>query len=532
MSMLRFAFCWLIVLSACTPETTQWESEWLAPLAKSRLTLQQLTGDTLLKANESDQLVLRYRGDVLDLALDTLAKLDAIASADTFAWNFGQIMIPPNVAIPLDPIEIRFNIPDAEVVYALLKSGSADITFKSKIPRKVRFTYSIPLATKNGQPLRFEDELPAWDGGPNPQTFTRSFPLGGYALDLRGQELTSSNRIHISVVPTIAAGEDSLLLTQNMELFSVENELKGLEASFLKGALATHELDIQLDTLNLDLLKNVQAGILDLESAQLQLSLINTLGAELRIRPAKLSATNSRTGESLNLQHSLVGSTVFLDRATEGVANAVPTPSRADWYINDQNSNLVPWLELLPDQLIFDLGITVNPLGNTAGLQDFIYPAYLPQLRVDAEVPIKFSLQDLKLQDTIDADLAQIQELNHLVEGEIRLRALNQFPMEMTLHLIALDANTHILDTLMLNQRIDAAALNANLKVDQSRESILSSVLGPSQVQALKQTTRFLIQAEVSTLPPGNRLWMYQDYGLDIQVIVQALIQSQAAQNE
>lgn len=63
----------LVGLLACNPSETDWDVEALAPIMHSRMTLQNLVGDSSVAVDPNGQLVLEIQGNALPINLDTLS---------------------------------------------------------------------------------------------------------------------------------------------------------------------------------------------------------------------------------------------------------------------------------------------------------------------------------------------------------------------------------------------------------------------------------------------------------------------------
>lgn len=123
--------------TGCNPLDTGWESEWLAPVARTELNLDQLTGDTLLSPGPDGLLWVDFQTEILDFGVDTLADLGDYSSSETAVWPLGDFQVTPGSTLPLNDIVLKFDAEPAELTYALVKSGTLRVELVAALPEKV-----------------------------------------------------------------------------------------------------------------------------------------------------------------------------------------------------------------------------------------------------------------------------------------------------------------------------------------------------------------------------------------------------------
>lgn len=512
----------LLGLLSCNPSDTNWEVDALAPLMHSRMTIQNLVGDSSVAVDPNGDLILEIQGNALPLNLDTLSAFRTLAVNDTFYWDYPAITIYPGIDMQLPPIYMNFYVPNAEMVEALMEGGKIDVAVTSSIPRKMNFKYSIPMARLNGQPIGFSGSLAAWQPGQNPVALSRSFNLAGHKLDLRGLDLKGSNRLEILVVPSIAAGEEPLNVQQGQALFTISTQFTDMDPLWLRGAFLSQDLDIPSSMTAIPELSKLSADAVQFDRASLVLRLENTLGAELKVRPRRFWAERSQTGAQVDLQHAIINKNLWIDRAVWNGGVGAPAPKTYSWEINHQNSNILDFLAALPDKIGVEVDVSVNPMGNTAGFMDFVYPDALPKFSIDARLPLKFAAQNLAFSDTVDWTL-QESEYQALKSATLWLKGETMFPFETRLLVEMLDGSGQVLDTLIKNVVVPAGQLNSNTgQVEQAMAFNQSVELTEARLQVLKQTEFFKLRAFFNTPPGGNVVSMKSHYYMDFKLVAKA----------
>ena len=512
----------MLALSACNPSETDWDVEALAPIMHSRMTLQNLVGDSSVAVDPNGQLVLEIQGNALPLNLDTLSAFRTLAVNDTFYWDYPAITIYPGIDMQLPPIVMNFMVPNAEMVEALMEGGKIDVAVSSSIPRKMNFKYSIPMARLNGQAIGFSGSLAAWQPGQNPVALSRSFNLAGHKLDLRGLDLTGSNKLEILVVPSIAAGEEPLNVQQGQALFTIATQFTDMDPLWLRGAFLSQDLPIPASMTSIAELSKLSADAVQFEQASITLRLENTLGAELKVRPRRFWAERSESGLQVDLQHAIINKNLWLDRAVWTGSTSAPAPKTYSWEINNQNSNILDFLSALPDKIGVAVDVSINPMGNTAGFMDFVYPDALPKFSIDARLPMKFSAQNLAFTDTVAWTLKE-SDFKALKNATLWLRGETLFPFETRLLVELLDANGQVLDTLIQNLSVPAGQPNPNTGTVEQVVLFNQSVeVSEAKLSMLKQTAFVKLKAFLNTPPGANLVSMKSHYYMDFRLVARA----------
>ena len=148
------------------------------------------------------------------------------------------------------------------------------------------------------------------------------------------------------------------------------------------------------------LFDRIQAGTFSLEDATLNLDVKNGIGADIRAGLLGFRSVNTRTGNTVAMQHSSVQQIFNVQRATDFPF----TPSNYSFEYNKSNSNLISLLENMPNRFDLSYYTELNPFGNISNGNDFVYTDKAIDAHVKLDIPLHFSSNNLTLVDTVYLD--------------------------------------------------------------------------------------------------------------------------------
>ncbi|MFB0924398.1 MAG: hypothetical protein QMB65_03800, partial [Vicingaceae bacterium] len=233
-------------------------------------------------------------------------------------------------------------------------------------------TYTIPSATKNGDTLELQELVPAatisQDG-----YFITTIDLSGYELDLTGSTGSEVNTFitrAVGTVDTNAAGSVTIFAGTKI---TYNNKLISVVPSFVRGYFGTQQIHFGPEITNTTAFDMIKSGTLDLDQVDVNLEFKNGFGVDAQLILNQLSTTNTSTSVTNSLAHSSIGTPLNLNRAqlTGGIPEVTYTTYQLD--MNTSNSNIDQLIEIFPDEILYDLNLNINPLGNISGGNDFAY---------------------------------------------------------------------------------------------------------------------------------------------------------------
>jgi len=512
---------WAAILAGCTTKGTNWDIDAYAPVAETTLDLTKLIGDNNIQSMTDSALWLNVDADVFTFSIDTLADFSSFSNVYDYSWPYFTTSIPGGTA--LTPINIPITFANSSVSLREIKfnKGILTLNIRALNQQRIRFTYNIPAATKNGNPFTFTDTLPGLQPGQDTVRYSVDLDLSDYTLVTTGPANDQFNTFSPNIVLETIAGDPNTDLVYNALLFSLRSDLNNVELVYGKGYLGQFNLtQNQLDA-DLEMMRSFTSGAVDIEQLSLNLIIHNTIGADLRFKPMSLVVKNTNQNTTLSLIHPQMGQTANINRAFETGNPLNPVNATLYTYsFNSGNSNIESLVELLPDKIEFSGDAKLNPNGNLGGNTDFYYPGYPAKIQMQLQAPLKFKIDQLTFVDTLDNPFANLDIMDNVTDGEFIIRAENKFPLEMKLQVFTLDNQGAITDSVLVNDIITAALLNSFNRVENPVNTDLHAPVDAAKIYNLKNASKIKIKAMLNTLPSSSgRLQMYSDYYLKIKLI-------------
>jgi hypothetical protein len=320
---------------------------------------------------------LRLRVIVRDLGASSAT---AVFPAQTVIDDFSRI----NYQFDNDLLVTRLRV----------KSGELRINAVSTIQDTITFTYSLPTALKNGQPVVVIDRLVP-DTVSGVAEAEVLFELADYYIDM------TFNGDSINLFPYHLIGnllysgrKNTMDLSDSIDVFY---GLFDIKPAYIEGYLGRETFSFQ-ESIELDFFNSILGGTLDLSKPKVELTVVNSIGVDGEMRINQLEAQNSRTGENVALTGAIMNTpTEVRGPKLPNVGQVVTTKVLLD----ESNSNVRQFISLLPDKLEFDMEVLVNKNGNPALRDNFATDESRISAFLDMEVPLEGIANQLILQDTV-----------------------------------------------------------------------------------------------------------------------------------
>ncbi len=187
--------------------------------------------------------------------------------------------------------------------------------------------------------------------------------------------------------------------------------------------------------------------------------------------------------------------------------------------MNTTNSNIDQLIEIFPNQLLSDINLNVNPLGNISGGNDFVYKKHPLETNLNVEFPLSLIANNLTLQDTVDFSLSQEGETGGIIDGTLFIYANNGYPFDATIQMGLYDENMNFLQNLTINNQIQSATVNSALKVTDKKESVLSIPLSGADINNLYLAKHILLKIAFTTTAQPQFVKVYEGYAIDIKMV-------------
>lgn len=453
-------------------------------------------------------------GSVDPVLIDTSDKLSITMTASQMQLYSADAIFPDQNLVDINN-NVVYDLQGPELTEMTIKSGDIVIYVVNTIKDSIHIDYQIPGAVSpSGDFVHLVTVVPpATDAGPEIES--ENFPVDNYTIDLRGSDGISYNTFHniftaainYSGVPTFISLEDSLRVIYGLQ------DIVPLAA---KGYLGQYDISVADTTSGLGIFDQFQSGTIQFGDMDVDLEIQNGIGAEGTMTINTIEARNSKTGQAVYLSApGILGVPVHVNRAL----NNPFYPGITTLALNTANSNINALLNILPDQLIYDVGMQVNPDGNTYNYQDFINADSRIRLNLDVSMPLAFFARDLTLENDFSMHIDSSGASSGLQSVDLTLYAENSFPLDAQLTITFLDAYGNALDSINFNgSSIQAAALNTtDCRVHDARQTILHQIVSGNLKDALFAADRARARVVFNTesVPPcSDIVKIYSDYKL------------------
>ena len=406
---------------------------------------------------------------------------------------------------------------DFELSRIVVDTGVLYMQAISTVEEPVILEYEIPSATKDNQNLLLAGTLPS--SPPNGTSlYNDSKNIRDYSVNLNG--INFDPNVKNTFFAQLRARIDS---SGNMVFISLEDSIylttgiQGLMPSKIEGWLGRDTISTDDEQLPLFLFEDIDGGSFDLAAARIRMELINHFGADMQFVLTDVRTENQASGQMASMNWTGLGQALNLPSALDDAPNFQPVAHSESWQLDESNSNLNELFNIQPDRLIYDLDLFINPSG-IADPSGFAYRHHPIEAWMHVEIPLLLSLDRLLLIDTSGFRYSDIDPNDRLIGGTLRLFADNFMPIEAEVDLIAIDSLGTPLDTLLGTEKIRAALLNADDRVESSLRTVIEYPLDDRAIEQLKKADRMVFKGRYSTQDRPKRIPLYEHYRTELKL--------------
>lgn len=419
-----------------------WEPDWALPILNSKLTLKNVVQTATNVTEDANGLYSLHYSSSLFYARASDYILISDQSLNTPAIPLTvPTTIPSFTGSISDSFSNHFNYTDtsgAQLNHIMVSMGTLTFTVFSTFHQNVTATITLPGVTKNGVPLQITTAIVY------PAT-TSTFPidLAGYTFDLTNGG-ANKNYIAYKLRFTLTGTGQPITPTDNI---TASVGMKGIKYSFIDGIMGHFDIPIPLDTIDVAVFNNTLTAQIYLRNPRINLLFRNSIGMGVATKFDNLyGVTNTNVPVSMS-----VG-----DISVNGAAVTGQT-STTKFVIDSTNSTIQSMFNPAPNRIIYNGRVRINPPGTTTGAANFVTDSSYISLSADAELPAWFKIIDFALQDTLPLMLPT--DTSVLQKAEFKLLMDNAFPLYGSVQLFFVDANYHILDSLVKNNGDDVVGM-------------------------------------------------------------------------
>lgn len=504
-------------------ERPQWDVAVKGPILQAALTLDNLIADSLQEENPDGSVRLVYDSEVFKLNPDSLFIIPDTTLKTLNIWQYPAYVVQPNTPFYSVNNNIALGISGPLLTEVLIRSGKITLDIRNTLPTKVKVTYLIPKAFKDGLPFKVQEFV---DSGSvsDPGIFSGTYDLDGYLVDLTGATGTQTNTAYYNIEALSDPAGVSFSIQNGDTLINLNTTISALVPEYGRGYLGQKTIHQTSDAF-VGVGRLIRSGNIKLDSLTMDLEIENGLGAEIQALVSSFISLNENTGNTVALTApNVLNRFINLNRSTEtGIASDPVIPTHHNIHLDNSNSNLLALIENLPDRFNYGTDFSLNPLGNISGSTDFLYRDHLVKTHLRLNMPLRFALNQVMLTDTQEINVHDLFDLEPVGLSTFTLLADNGFPFEMDLQLLLINESGSVTDSLLVPSRIAQAAVDSDLKVISSVRTAIPIPLDETRKQNLLDARRMAIKAKFTTPSYPDLVQMYSSYHLDLKLIADGI---------
>jgi hypothetical protein len=513
-----------VFILSCKRNKTSWDTDFTIPVAYTTLRPNNLISDSLFIKDSANNIVFFYKGQLNNLANEVVTIPDTSLDFDYRYFGANTVLPPATEFFPIN-FPLDFDLKGIKLKKAKLDAGSIIISAKNYTNIPLKITLKIPGAKLNGIPLFTSNEVAGKQNGV-PGIINTSISLQDYDLNLFNSSTNTYNALGQQLI--IATGDtptlDSIYFLDKIE---ISIKFLGLLPNYVTGYFGKLEQTFNSGPTLFDFKKILNAEQIQLQKASLDLDFKNYIGVDLRTDIYTFSGKNTSNGviKNLKLNNNSPIRLNLIKASSNTNTYDVISPSATKYTFNNSNSNLVDFLNNIPDALSLNGKLTLNPLGiNINNFGDFYKRGQLINTDYKITIPGKFSFKNLKVQIDGTIDIQNKDDLDQFNEGNLTLYSSNQFPYAIQLQGYFLDDQNQIIDSIFTSKA----------KIDAALDDALSGKLMPSKnknTYALSLDQKALLKKYAKVRWVGllnsrdNQFFEIKDsYALELKLVANAII--------
>jgi hypothetical protein len=506
-----------------------WSPTWNMPLIHSNLTLR----DILKKGNNifiedpvTHMLTLEYSAHLFSKSAQEYMVIPDQRNMKVESTTL-NILVPPgdsSVYQISSPYSFSPAKPGQRLDSIFVKSALIDINITSQINHTSKVLIKIPNAVKNGKMFESLIALPYLNVLPVRKTVQLDF--SGYKFVFIN---TPGHVNEITVEADINVFGDGNP-NNSPYTFTALCDLTNIKFSKIFGFLGQYEYPLS-DTLFLNLFKNNILGSIQLKEIDMFLKTSNSIGMPLNLEFLDLLAYSSK-----NPPH-----TVNIADPSSGFPNPIVVPSPDIYHVGtvkdttfqfgENNSNIIPAINMSPEYIYFNVNGKSNPANNPA-FENFIFDTSRFTVDLKVMLPLFGAINGFYIEDTVKFDFNIPDQASML---DFKVRTENHFPLDAEIQIYFADQNYKILDSLFSGNDhhiIVAAAVGPapDYRVIEN-PPIEPFTFSPNpfyaeDLERMKSVRFMMIRAKLSTYKQ-DLVKIYADYKLDVKLAAKLTINAQ-----
>lgn len=464
--------------------------DWQLPLATVNLSLSDLK-DVVegIDMSAGTPITLRFeRENIFSAALSDYVTID---NQEVLNTNF--VLGPSFLAFDTE-LGSTYNL---ELETLELRSGFFRWTTTCALTDTIVFELELLNATRNGLPLKWVFETVNGTG-------SGLLPLDGLQFDLtNGPE--PFNNLRIKLTQLNASG------SQLGAAFSLKLDVEDFEPEYVYGFFGVRNIPIPQNEVAFDLgaLARVVDGVY-FTDPRIDVTIRNGVGVPFELSTDIEGENAAGRKQQLGLQPLQV------------VAPSVYGDSVSTLYaINNQNSQIVDFMRILPNTLRFGGNFAINSFG-PAGQKNFV--GFNSRMSADLSVtlPLSFAAENLLFEQIIDPVNIGISNPEEISFLELHFKTKNSLPLGVTVDMIWTDTLGQATDSVAL-PLLGAAPVDASGRSNGATTEIFTLPFTDARLESFLRTKKIILRARMRTTN-GAPVTLYPENGLEISLGVRVQI--------
>ena len=426
--------------------------------------------------------------------------VDVFVKTKNFIITEGLVRFPEEQG-PSDTIIVDLEFENDMILSKMnVDEGDFNCSFESSVKTDIDVNFTIPqLKNEFGEAFQFSFIVSntEQDGTQN-----SSYAMDGYNFDL-SQSLNKLEVYYSTNVIATPEYEDHVVYSED-DSIRISIGLDNMEFNSIEGYFGqvVKTIDASEFSLELNTLQEIATGIV-LEDPKITFIADNSMGIPFSIN---LNMEGLNNGEMVSLN----GPNIEID------ANGISSTE-----YNHTNSQIVDFIALNPDVMMYSGEATSNPEGNLGEL-NFITPESGLEIGFEMNLPFHLRMENTTLSDTLGINYKLPSSVSdnieeYLVSGELILAIENGFPFDAEVLVYFKDSLTSIkLDSLEFDL-IESAEVNTNGKVENPSYLNYSIQLNEEKYLNIIEANQVIINVVFSSYEFENTsVKLYTDYEINI----------------
>ncbi|MEM7369928.1 MAG: hypothetical protein AAF587_15085 [Bacteroidota bacterium] len=404
---------------------------------------------------------------------------------------------------------------DVQLTKLGVKSGKIRAETTSTVEDTILFSYFLPSAqnANNDIPGVNIKLNPAPAGGVAHQT--EEALLNGFTIDLTaGGDHVNAVEEQIKV-DLLYSG--NVVTLDQQDSVSVSFGLVDIEPTYMEGYIGKNEFVLRGEEA-LDFFEQIDVEKIRFAGASAEILFSNSVGVDAQMEVRAFDARNSNTGNTLKLTGTpLVAGPFLIEGPNLPDTSGVVMTSLS---FTPDNSNIVPFINLLADNIRYDMTVLTNHNGNPDLKDNFATANSQISAVLDFSLPLEGVIGGLRLGDTTALNFDSQPDLNTINNGTLRLLLENRFPLQVTVDAHVYDANWDLVSTLAEAAVIEAGERNAIGYVEEGLLSMVEKDLTIEELEEVIELGKHLVLSfQVDTQPDNEDVKIYADYDIIARLV-------------